>query len=233
MRYLTSALLCEGATDERFLPPLLTRTLEDLCRANFDQEVEVARVQPLRKKGGPRPIPEMISLVEENSGYFSIVYFHHDQGAHRQQVERDWLDPLRAAWGSRRELMIEVVPVRETEAWLLADGEAIRSALGVAWTDDGMGLPSAPKLVEHIADPKDVLNRVVRYDAVFLTMVSCKHLPASPRGRITQARLVAVRARPLLAAQDNLDPNNRLISPAEIAEFEVSQAPEAWSGSPG
>jgi len=59
----------------------------------------------------------------------------------------------------------------------------------------------------------------VRDDAVFLTTVS-RILPGQSRSRITQPRLISTRDRPSLAAQDDFDPNNRLISFAEIAEFE-------------
>jgi hypothetical protein len=66
----------------------------------------------------------------------------------------------------------------------------------------------------------------VRTDAVFLTTVS-RILPGHFRTRITQPRLIASSARPPLAEQDRWDPNTRLVSPAEIAEFEVRQALEA------
>ncbi|WP_347404648.1 hypothetical protein [Solwaraspora sp. WMMD1047] len=52
------------------------------------------------------------------------------------------------------------MPVRETEAWLLADGQALRDALGVRWSDVDMGLPASPREVERIVDPKKLLNDV-------------------------------------------------------------------------
>ncbi|GLY03668.1 MULTISPECIES: AAA family ATPase [Actinoplanes] len=66
----------------------------------------------------------------------------------------------------------------------------------------------------------------VRPDAVFLTTVT-RILPGRSRSKVTQPRLISAGRRPALAAQDDLDPNRRLISPAEIADFEVRQALEA------
>lgn len=66
----------------------------------------------------------------------------------------------------------------------------------------------------------------VRDDAVFLTTVT-RILPGRSRSRITQARLIATADRPALDEQENLDPNRRLVSHAEIAEFEVRLALDA------
>jgi predicted ATPase len=71
-----------------------------------------------------------------------------------------------------------------------------------------------------------VVTHGTRDDAVFLTTVS-RILPGRSRSRITQPRLIATSVRPPLAAQEDFEPNERLMSPAEIAEFEVSQALEA------
>jgi Domain of unknown function (DUF4276) len=46
------------------------------------------------------------------------------------------------------------------EAWLLADGDAIRSALRVTWPDEQLEVPRAPDRVEAIADPKKALDRI-------------------------------------------------------------------------
>jgi hypothetical protein len=162
MRYLTSALVSEGVTDDQFLPRLLGRALTELCNTEFDEMVEVADVQPLRRRNGPCSVDEVIELVRRNAASFTLVFFHHDQGANAERVDTEWLRPLRRLWGDRPERLVPVVPVRETEAWLLADGDALRTALGVQWTDAQLGLPKHPKDVERIMDPKKILNDVLR-----------------------------------------------------------------------
>ncbi|GAB3800854.1 hypothetical protein GCM10027605_17180 [Micromonospora zhanjiangensis] len=54
-----------------------------------------------------------------------------------------------------------MIPVRETEAWLLADGEALRNTLGVRWSDADLGLPRRARDVEQISDPKKVLDQIM------------------------------------------------------------------------
>jgi hypothetical protein len=160
MRYLTSALISEGRSDDEFLPRLLTRALDDMCSSDFDDVVEVADVVVMRMRSGPPAVDSVIELVERQAGSFSLVFFHRDQGANPERVKREWIDPLRRTWGSRTERLITVVPVRETEAWLLADGAALRRALGVRWPNDVLGVPGTPRLVEKISDPKAVLSEL-------------------------------------------------------------------------
>ncbi|WFE24308.1 DUF4276 family protein [Solwaraspora sp. WMMD937] len=162
MRYLSTALISEGLSDDRFLPRLLARSLEELCLNEFDETVYVADVQPVRDRTGPAGIDDVVSMVDRSDGGFTIVFFHRDQGANADRVRNEWLEPLRKRWADRKEQLVAVVPVRETEAWLLADGQALRNALGVRWSDVEMGLPGSPRQVEQIADPKKVLNDVTR-----------------------------------------------------------------------
>lgn len=160
MRYLSAGLIGEGSTDDRFLPGLLTRALEDICLTEFTDEVEVADVRPLRSRTGPHNLDEVMALVDEQYGSFGIVFFHRDQGPSRERLEREWLTPLRSRWVSRAERLVPVVPVRETEAWMLADGVALRGALGVTWPDHEIGVPRSAREVERIADPKVPLRRL-------------------------------------------------------------------------
>lgn len=160
MRYLTSALISEGRSDDEFLPRLLTRALDDMCSSDFDDVVEVADVVVLRTRSGPPAVDSVIQMVERQAGSFSLVFFHRDRGANQERVKREWIDPLREMWGSRAERLITVVPVRETEAWLLADGAALRRALGVRWSDAAIGVPGTPQMVEKIGDPKSVLAQL-------------------------------------------------------------------------
>lgn len=57
---------------------------------------------------------------------------------------------------------VGIVPVRETEAWVMADGEALRNALGVRLSDHELGVPKNPKDVEGLADPKKSFERACR-----------------------------------------------------------------------
>jgi hypothetical protein len=55
---------------------------------------------------------------------------------------------------------VAIVPVQETEAWLLLDEAAIRSAAGRAVGRNALDLPK-PSRVEDIAEPKELLKRAL------------------------------------------------------------------------
>jgi hypothetical protein len=160
MRYLASGLVAEGITDDRFLRPLLSRALEELCAGEFDESVEVSDVQVLRSRSGPLGVDSILELLDGQGGSFVLVFVHRDQGANADRVRSEWTEPLRSRWDDRTGRLVMVVPVRETEAWMLADGEALRAVLRVRWPDRQLGVPATPRRVEEVVDPKQALRRM-------------------------------------------------------------------------
>jgi hypothetical protein len=56
---------------------------------------------------------------------------------------------------------IAVIPVRETEAWTLVDGDALRAFFGIKMTNQQLGIPSKAREVEKLIDPKQVLESAI------------------------------------------------------------------------
>ena len=163
MRYLKCALIAEGVSDDRFLPFLLYRALEDLCLTAFEDPVDVDQVAVLRRHQRPPNVPEILDLIQANTDTFHVVFVHRDQGANAARLYDEWLAPLAKAWDPAwSERLVPVIPVRETEAWLIADGAALRTALGVQWSDADMGVPGKSRDVETIVDPKASVARLAR-----------------------------------------------------------------------
>src|SRR5205823_12696831 len=85
-----------------------------------------------------------------------LYFIHRDADARRSDARRDEIAraaadaPLIAKW-------IAVVPVQETEAWLLLDEAAIRHVAGKPRGRVNLDLPSA-RQVENVAKPKEKLR---------------------------------------------------------------------------
>lgn len=155
-------LLTEGRTDDRILPRLLERSADEVCARAVKTSVDVGEVIVVRPRPGPPNVDDIVAEAIKNDGAFNVLLVHRDIGASRERSEREWIDPIRDAWATagRSEKLVVAAPVRETEAWALVDGDALREVFGVNWTDDKMKLPALPRLVEKIEDPKQILENI-------------------------------------------------------------------------
>lgn len=160
--WLSMLLLTEGRTDDRILPRLLERSADEVCARVVEVSVDVGEVIVVRPRPGPPNIDEIVAEAIDNDGAFNVLLVHRDIGSSRERSEREWIDPIRDAWSKagRSEELVIAAPVRETEAWALADGDALRRVFGVNWTDERMGLPRSPRSVEQEEDPKKVLENI-------------------------------------------------------------------------
>lgn len=165
MRWLGLALVAEGPTDERFLGPLLRRVVVEACLELCRSEVEVGDVAPVWRPGPGRPpladfIVETAQRCRETA---HILFVHTDGGGDPDRARRKRFQPaverVSAEPGLPR--MVAVIPVRETEAWLLADGDAIRAAFGTTLDDARLRLPARSVEVERVPDPKALLDQVI------------------------------------------------------------------------
>ena len=144
-RYLSLALLTEGASDQWFLVPLVDRLIAELALEapiGFDYSgVVVGECFTVAHRD------LVVSEVADLLCYFDIVMVHHDHN------ERGKVDAVRERFPDDAHRIVALVPVRETEAWMLADPEALREAAparDTAW--------ELPYDVEKVADPKAVLK---------------------------------------------------------------------------
>lgn len=55
--------------------------------------------------------------------------------------------------------MVAIIPIQETEAWLLADKELLKQEIGTNKTDNELGINRQP---EEIANPKEVIETAIR-----------------------------------------------------------------------
>ena len=144
-RYLTTALLCEGREDERFLGALIERQVRQLGLREPGFGSGAVELQPCRTT---RAAEWVDAAVLEAAAVFDIVFIHNDYN------ERGKIDALRARLADSlptQTRLVAVVPIRETEAWLLADS----AALPRGGSRDASRV--SPRGVESIADPKKSL----------------------------------------------------------------------------
>jgi hypothetical protein len=144
----------EGSSDEA-----LMEHIEELClRAGAD---EVAGVAPDLRRHSRKSstVPEKIDHALQLEPDTDLVFAHRDADDENPAARRKEVHAAFQAVGVERP-RVAVVPVQETEAWLLLDEDAIRF---VAENPDGnvqLDLPT-PARVESVANPKEILQETL------------------------------------------------------------------------
>jgi len=168
LRYLGLALFAEGPTDHAFLAPLLQRLSAQLCCQHGRYAVEVGEeVYALSTPPGRGHASREDRIFEAAwaaRGAWTILFIHADAGNDAGAARCERIDPaahrLLDALEGPPGRAVAVVPVRETEAWTLVDGEALRRVLGTRRSDQELGLPGRPGDVERLLDPKRCLRAI-------------------------------------------------------------------------
>lgn len=169
MRALVTALYAEGRTDERFLPRIIQRTAVDLLNQRGREVVDVLAPTLLTLGGQQTRAESILAAAQEAHGYH-ILFVHADadddlrERAYVERVEpgiRRVYEAQANGWNVCTDLT-PIIPVQATEAWLLADADALREVIGTNASNADLAIPIAPREIEGLADPKQRLIDIVR-----------------------------------------------------------------------
>lgn len=165
MQALVLALYAEGTTDEHFLPPIIQRTAEVVIAARGRTTVDVLDPWVVKVEPGLNERATCILAAARQTEGFHALIIHADADhptPERALHERIQPGMDRVTAAGVRHTLIPLIPVRMTEAWLLADPEALLHVIGTNMTATALGLPEREHLVESDPDPRQTLHRVVR-----------------------------------------------------------------------
>jgi len=165
MRYLGLALFAEGPTDHAFLRPLLRRLCEHLCLALGKEPMEISEVLELHSLVKAKEADRATRIqkaAERSEGAWTVLFIHADGSGDADTARRTQIEPgcelianiIKVSTGRT----VAVVPVRETEAWSIADGDALRIVFGSKKSNAELGVPTRPQDVEAVLDPKQTLR---------------------------------------------------------------------------
>jgi hypothetical protein len=164
MTYLSWAVLYEGDTDAAYFDLLIPRLMDEIVMVHGTRHsnIPAAPALRLRREAVGKVAKEACQAREA----FYLVFIHADTGG--RNVEPGLEKRSGAYCEAMRELCewppvrcITISPRHETEAWILADSQAVTSALGYIGSPDSIGLPVNAAQAERLDDPKAVLSRAV------------------------------------------------------------------------
>lgn len=152
MERVTATLVTDGSSDKLLVP-----LIELLFSAHTElaYQVNCAEGLPPLSSGLRARIDSALDLFP-----CDFLFVHRDaEGVdamvRQQEIETNWLGSQQTA------TLICVVPVRMTEAWLVANEKPIRLAVGNPNGTQSLGLP-AVRDVESLPDPKKILFEALK-----------------------------------------------------------------------
>lgn len=166
MIYLSWAAFYEGSTDRSYYDVLLPRLMEEITRMEGIQEVTIPASPAIHLGGNGRQINQVANEVRNYADAFHLLFIHADRGGRSISATLNsrsiaYCEAAHEACGWNPERCVILAPDHETEAWVMADPEAITEALGYRGAIAGLGLPSNAAEAERLTAPKEILERAV------------------------------------------------------------------------
>lgn len=167
MNVLSWTLYTEGETDRDYLGTLLPRIIEHVAFASERGPAAMVPEQPAaifgRKERAFDQAAKEICTAREA---FVLLFVHGDSGGRGQQTTLDRRTAglcrmAHDACGFSLERCIVVAPRQATEAWCLADPDALRSALQLRHNHEFPELSAAPRGLEQMTDPKATAQSIL------------------------------------------------------------------------
>ena len=147
MKRVSATLVTDGSSD-RLLKPLIELLFDD--HTDLPYQVNCAEGLPPLADGLKSRIESALELFP-----CDFLFVHRDDEGigitiRQQEIENNW------PTGAQTTVLICVIPVRMTEAWLIANEKPIRLAVGNPNGTVVLDLPAA-KDIESSPDPKQIL----------------------------------------------------------------------------
>mgnify|MGYP000963879315 CR=1 FL=1 len=164
MAQLFVGLMAEGATDYRFLKPIVEKTLVQIahdCTGQID--IDVFNVEYI-KDGGFVDYVFSASKKGFNEFGIMILVIHADADAlSPNDVYDNKINPAKSRIGQEEEEICKniaaLVPVYETESWMFADKAFLKKQIGTKMLDADLGIDGSP---ESFSRPKERIEEAIR-----------------------------------------------------------------------
>jgi len=161
---VTVGYMTEGSTDKRFLETIIMKTVEEMA---FHCEGQIDVYDPIFI-GSPKNqdfIAQVINAAKTayNSGIFILcVHVDSDHISDKNVMDRKItpaIDALNEFTDGICKVVVPIVPVTMSEAWILADKELFKAEIGTSLSDESLKINKNP---ETVANPKALIEEALR-----------------------------------------------------------------------
>ncbi|WP_353164722.1 hypothetical protein [Empedobacter brevis] len=164
-------LIAEGTTDYRFLEPIIEKTLVDVtfdCRGQVDIDVKIIKCDK-----GNSFIDFVFNASKEgydNYGINMLIVHSDADSSTSESTYTSKINPAKEYLQSEGtdchcKNIIALVPIFETESWMLADKELFLSAISTNKSESELGINGNP---ENFTNPKFKIEEAIRIGRLHL-----------------------------------------------------------------
>lgn len=160
MSYVCWSAIYEGASDDAYFNVLIPRVMDELILTKGIRNSTVPTAPAIKFSRGS--VEVVAAQVCEAKQAFHLIFIHADTGGRALETglagrSTEYCEALSRLcdWPPAR--CITVIPRHETEAWALADPQAVTEALGYSGHAHEIGLPANAGTAERLVDPKATL----------------------------------------------------------------------------
>lgn len=165
-KLLFAGFFAEGNTDIQFLKPVVEKTLRKVafeCKGQIEIELRTIQIT----KSGLSFVEQVKEASKTGVEEFGMMLLcvHTDADAKTDsQIQESKIEPAKDTLKALDEqeyckIMVSIVPIQMTEAWMLADTDLLKEQIGIQQIDSELGLHKNP---EEITNPKQLIQEVIR-----------------------------------------------------------------------
>ncbi len=164
MTYVSWAAFYEGVTDQAYFELLIPRVMEDIVGRLGTRQSTIPAAPAVTLRRGPVEKVAKEACIARDA--FHLIFVHADTGGRSLEAGLDersvrYCEAMHALCDLPMVRCITIAPRHETEAWVLADPQAVTAALGYLGSSVSIGLPGNATEAERLGDPKKVLAAAV------------------------------------------------------------------------
>jgi hypothetical protein len=165
MIYLSWGVMYEGQTDSAYFDALIPRLMDDIVLSRGVASASIPTTPAVRIPRGS--VGEVAQRACDERQAYHLIFIHADTGGRALETgvgqrAESYCEAIHRTCHWPQERCVTITPRQETEAWVLADPEAVAAALGYRGSTSEIGLPSDAAEAETLGDPKSVLSAVAR-----------------------------------------------------------------------
>lgn len=166
MQQIFIGLMTEGTTDWRFFENIVERTFRKIS-FECNKEVDISSIHFIKDLEEQKFIAKVLEASKKGYQEFGITILCVQADADTKTLKETYqykINPAKETLQEQDEIeyckiMVAIVPMQETESWLLADKELFKKQIGTNKTDTELGIH---RNAETIANPKEVIQEAIR-----------------------------------------------------------------------